>query len=80
MRLSKGALHAFAVLSVALATEVPALSDSLFTFDSDTAAETTPFTDTNNGISATFTDPLVAGGFLIRGVDGEFDTPFSGNL
>jgi len=38
---------------------------ALFTFDTDTVGTNTPFTDTNNGVSATFSSSGDPGGFTI---------------
>ena len=65
--------HALPVLAL-LAVSSPALrADATFNFDSDTLGTTTPFTDTNNGVSATFSSPSDPGGFLVIGVS-TFDT------
>src|SRR5579884_4224959 len=42
-----------------------ARADAIFNFDSDTDGTSTTFTDTNNGISATFSSSADPGGFVI---------------
>jgi hypothetical protein len=44
-----------------LGTLGAAHADSVFNFDSDTVGENTTFTDTNNGVSATFSSPSLGG-------------------
>jgi hypothetical protein len=60
LRISK-MLFPFALLILTLGT---AHANSVFNFDSDPVNENTTFTDTNNGVSATFSSPT-AGGFEV---------------
>lgn len=54
-------------LGVALVMAIPGYSSSvsIFNFDSDPVGEATPFSDTNNGLTATFSSPADPGGFAI---------------
>lgn len=65
--------HALPVLAL-FAVSSPALrADATFNFETNTVGTTTPFTDTNNGVSATFSSSSDPGGFLVIGVS-TFDT------
>lgn len=50
---------------------------SIFNFDGDPIGQGTPFTDTSNGLSATFSSPGDPGGF---GVNAGFFSALSGNV
>lgn len=50
---------------------------SIFNFDADTTGTGTPFTDTSNGVSATFSSPGDPGGF---GITAGFFSTLSGNV
>jgi hypothetical protein len=67
-----------AVVAAALAAgAVPAFSDIVFTFNSDTIGTATTFSDTVSGLTATFSSPADPGGFEV-GNPGPFAPPFSG--
>jgi len=62
-RISKGIL----LLAVFFATVGIARADSLFTFDTDTVGTATAFSNTVNGITATFSSTSDPGGFEVFG-------------
>lgn len=51
----------------------------VFNFDNDNLGTSTTFTDTVNGLSATFASAVDPGGFVIYGADGMFET-LTGNV
>jgi len=61
MKLQRG----FAILLASAALCVGASATSMFNFDNDTDGTSTTFTDTDNGISATFSSAQDPGGFVI---------------
>ena len=67
--------RAFAIAFLfGLVTTFPAAATTAtFNFDNDTAGTLTPFSDTNNGITATFSSPSDPGAFGI-GVPATFKT------
>jgi hypothetical protein len=56
----------FSQLLLAAAFALTAQGAAIFTFDADPVGTTTQFTDTVNGISATFSSPADPGGFQIQ--------------
>lgn len=66
-------------LGVGLVMTIPSYSSTIatFNFDSDTLGQATPFADTNNGLTATFSSPADPGGFQVT--TGFFST-LTGNI
>lgn len=57
----------FALLTtLAIASSVPACAATIFTFDNDNVETVTTFTDTVNGLSATFSSPAGPGAFTVQ--------------
>lgn len=67
------------LLFVCAAFCVDARAATVFNFDGDNVGTYTPFTDTVNGLSATFSSPADPGGFVIYANNGFFDT-LTGNV
>lgn len=59
------ALAAAAVAGVVVFTNPATATTATFNFDSDIVGTATPFTDSSNGISATFSSPADPGGFAV---------------
>lgn len=72
-------LSTLLVLGSAIAVAVPAYSSTVatFNFDSDPIGEATPFSDTNNGLTAAFSSPADPGGFAVAA---SFFTTLTGNV
>jgi hypothetical protein len=79
MNVSGKSLVRLSVVAAALAAgAVPAFSDLIFTFNSDTAGTSTPFSNTVRGLTATFSSPADPGAFFV-GTPAPFAPPFNGN-
>jgi hypothetical protein len=72
-------LSTLLALGWALTMAIPAYSSTIatFNFDSDPIGEPTPFSDTNHGLTATFSSPADPGGFA---VNPSFFTTLTGNV
>src|SRR5690349_15391423 len=60
-----------------LSASIAAKPESIFDFDSDPVGVATPFTDSNNGVSATFSTAGLPGRF---GISPSFFTTLTGNV
>ncbi len=58
-------LAAAAIATLLALTHPAAATTATFNFDADTLGTATPFADTNNGITATFSSPADPGGFEV---------------
>ena len=64
-----------------IASQAALRADAIFNFDSDASLTETTFSDTSNGVTATFSSPADPGGFTVvaAAVNGFF-APMSGNV
>jgi hypothetical protein len=70
-------LQIFFVITLMLAALPVAHADSLYTFDSDTIGASTSFSNTSNGLTATFSSSADPGGFGVRAT---FFSTLTGNV
>ena len=78
-RSCRACLAALILTGAALAASPANAQTATFNFDADAVGTATTFTDTNNGISATFTSPGVPAGFIVIPIPPAFFSTLSGN-